>query len=382
LETILPVQTASDQHAFYNFAWRVYRDDTNWVPHLWPQRRAYLNRKTAFFSYGEGEFWLARRGREVVGTIGTAIDYSRNHHRNEQAALFGFFEVLPGDYDAAKALWDHACGWAYRHGMTKLYGPYSFAGNDDPGFLVEGFECPPCIMMGHNPPCYSEYAERFGFELLNEGLAYRYELSQINYDIANAPELLYRIAERARDHHGASVVRTPKLVNWDIEIERLHPVYNRSLAVLPEFSPIELVEFRSQAESIKPILDPELVFIAEIDGKVVGFALGLPNIMEALIHANGLRYPWDYLRLARARRNIRSASFKILAIDPAYWGHGLEVIMFLEMGKKLIEKGYIWADASLTNALNRQTNKLATRFGAKVYRRYHEYQIRLTTPFW
>jgi len=376
--TIHPVLTASDQRAFYNFAWQVYRDDPNWVPHLWPQRRAYLNRKAAFFTYGEGEFWLARRGREVVGTIGTAIDSSRNRHKQERAALFGFFEVMPGDYDSARALWDYACQWAHGRGMTRLEGPYSFAGNDDPGFLVEGFECPPCIMMGHNPPCYSEYAKRFGFELLNEDVAYRYEFSQIGYDIANAPELLYRIAQRAQERHGKSVVRSPKLVDWEMEIEHLHPVYNRSLAVLPEFSPIELVEFRSQAESIKPLLDPELVFIAEIEGKVVGFALGLPNIMEALIHANGLRYPWDYLRLARDRQKIRSASFKILAIDPACWGYGLEVIMFLEMGKKLIEKGYTWVDGSLTNVLNPQTNKLATRFGAKIYRRYHEYQLSLS----
>lgn len=65
---ITPVQSGADKRAFYNFAWRVYRDDPNWVPHLWPQRKAYLDHKAAFFSYGEGAFWLARRGGEVVGT--------------------------------------------------------------------------------------------------------------------------------------------------------------------------------------------------------------------------------------------------------------------------------------------------------------------------
>ena len=89
--TIYPVRSATDQHDFYNFAWRVYRDDPNWVPHLWPQRKAYLTRKAAFFTYGEGDFWLAKRGREVVGTIGTAIDHPRNRHLERQAALFGFF---------------------------------------------------------------------------------------------------------------------------------------------------------------------------------------------------------------------------------------------------------------------------------------------------
>jgi hypothetical protein len=34
-------------------------------------------------------------------------------------------------------------------------------------------------------------------------------------------------------------------------------------------------------------------------------------------------------------------------------------------------------DASLTNELNPQTNKLAPRLGAYVYRRYREYRVRL-----
>lgn len=374
---IHPVLSASEQRAFYNFAWQVYQDDPNWVPHLWPQRKAYLTGKATFFTYGEGQFWMAKRGRDVAGTIGTAIDHSRNRHTGKKAAIFGFFEVIPGDYPAAQALWDHASRWASSRGMTELHGPYNFSANDDPGFLSEGYQYPPCVMMGHNPPCYPEYAERYGFERLQESLAYRFDFAQIDFDVANGPEIVHRIAARAVQRHGASVLRTPKLADWEAEIERLHPVYNKSLAVLPEFSPLELVEFRSQAESLKPIVDPKLVFIAEVEGKPVGLALGLPNIMEALIHANGLRYPWDYLRFGLAQRNIHSASFKILAIDPEYWGHGLEVLMFLEMGKAMIKKGYLWADASLTNELNPQTNKLATRMGAKVYRRYCEYRISL-----
>lgn len=372
--TIHPVRNTTDQHDFYNFAWRVYRNDPNWVPHLWPQRKTYLTHQAVFFTYGEGDFWLAKRGREVAGTIGTAIDRSRNRHKEEKVAIFGFFEVMPGDYPAAQALWDHACQWAKSHGMTELYGPLNFAGNDDPGFLVEGFECPPSMMMGHNPPCYAEYAERYGFVMAEESLAYRYDFSLIDFDVDNGPEVLQRIAARALQRHGPHVLRNPHMADWSVEIERLHPVYNKALAVLPEYSPIELTEFRAQAEGLKPILDANLVFIAEVGGKAAGFALGLPNIMEALIHANGLRYPWDYLRFTRGLKCIRSASFKILAIDPDYWGHGLEALMFIEMAKAMIKKGYHWVDASLTNAHNPQTNKLTTRMGARVYRRYHEYR--------
>jgi GNAT superfamily N-acetyltransferase len=165
--------------------------------------------------------------------------------------------------------------------------------------------------------------------------------------------------------------------DWEQEVVKLHGVYNKALAVLPEFSPIELVEFQATAAGLRSVIDPQLVFIAEVDGKTAGFALGLPNLTEALKVANGLQYPWDYMRLLRAQKNIKSVSFKILAIDPAYWGYGLEALMFLEMGKALVRKGYDWVDASLTNEFNPQTNKLATRLGAYVYRRYREFRLKL-----
>ena len=377
--SIQPVKTEADKRAFYKFAFRVYKHDPNWVPHLWPQRKNYLDKKAAFFTYGEGDFWLAKESNQVVGTIGTAIDHSRNRDMNWKAANFGFFEVLPGRYDVAQAMWDNACAWARDHGMSELIGPYSFAGNDEQGFLVDGFEYPMAVMMAHNPPYYPEFVERYGFRKseLGDWVAYRYDFSQIDFDIERAPDVLKRITERARKRHGENVIRIPKMKDWDLEVERLHAIYNKSLAVLPEFSPIELVEFRSQAMGLKEIIDPDLVLIAEVNGKAVGFALGLPNITEALKHANGLQYPWDYIRLLLARGKIRSASFKILAIDPEYWGYGLEAAMILEMGKQFLQKGYLWVDASVTSEFNPQTNKLAPRFGAYVYRRYREYRLKL-----
>ncbi len=232
-------------------------------------------------------------------------------------------------------------------------------------------------MMGHNPPYYPEYAQCYGFEKLFEGLAYRLDLERYDYNAENAPEILKRIAARVRQRHGETIIRSPKMKDWDLEVDKLHMVYNKSLSVLPEFAPIELAEFRAQALGLKEVMDPELVFIAEVDGKPVGFSLGLPVLTEALKYANGLQHPWDYIRFAMSQKRIKGVSFKILAIDPDYWGYGMEAAMFLEMGKAVIRKGYTWIDASLTNETNPQTNKLAPRLGAYVYRRYREYRRKL-----
>jgi hypothetical protein len=374
---IVRVQTETEKRSFYKFAFRIYKNDPNWVPPLWPQRKEYLDKKAAFFSYGEGDFWLVKEGRDIVGTIGTAVNPSRNRDKGWRAGTFGFFEVLPDRYEAARFMWDFACDWCRRKDLDELQGPYSFSADGDPGFLVDGFQTLPSIMMGHNPPYYPEFAEKYGFEKLFEGLAYRLDLKYYDYNVENAPEILHQIAARARKRHGETIIRSPQMKDWDFEVDKLHAVYNKSLAVLPEFSPIELAEFRSQALGLKDVMDPELIFIVEVDGKPAGFALGLPVLTEALKYANGLQHPWDYVRFALAQKKIKGVSFKILAIDPEYWGYGLDAVMFLEMGRSVIRKGYTWIDASLTNESNPQTNKLAPRLGAYVYRRYREYRIKL-----
>ena len=103
--TIHPVQSKADKRAFYKFVFRVYHDDPNWVPHLWTQRKNYLDKQAAFFTYGEGDFWLAKEGREVVGTIGVALDVTHEHklkrdieaaHRVQQHLLPSKNPDLPG----------------------------------------------------------------------------------------------------------------------------------------------------------------------------------------------------------------------------------------------------------------------------------------------
>jgi GNAT superfamily N-acetyltransferase len=242
--------------------------------------------------------------------------------------------------------------------------------------MVQGCDTAPSLMMGHTPAYYAKFADRYGFTKLYENVAYRFDLAGDASDMGKLPAAVTRIADRARQRHGGSV-RVPKMKDWDAEVEILWRVYNTSLAVLPEFSPMELSAFREQAAALKEVIDPELVFIAEHEGRAVGFALGLPNVAEALRHANGLQYPWDYLRLAFAMKRIKSASFKIMAMDPVYWGYGFDSFLYKEMAKAIVRKGYKWVDASLTGEDNPQTNKLLVRAGAYIYRRYRIYQLGL-----
>lgn len=102
----------------------------------------------------------------------------------------------------------------------------------------------------------------------------------------------------------------------------------------------------------------------------------LPNFNEILIHANGFRYPWDYLTAWwYSKQKIKSASVKSISVLPEFLGAGVVILLFAEMAKRLIAKGYEWSDFSLTSDDNPNTPVLAERIGAKIYKRYQTYRL-------
>ena len=124
------------------------------------------------------------------------------------------------------------------------------------------------------------------------------------------------------------------------------------------------------------IADPELVLFAEVDGETVGWFPGLPNLNEPFQHANGLRYPWDYLRLWwHMRRQPDCLEVKSVLVAPEYWGTGVSVLLFDELAQRAKAKGFKWLDLSLTSEDNPNTPILAKRMGAKLYKRYRVYRL-------
>ncbi len=116
------------------------------------------------------------------------------------------------------------------------------------------------------------------------------------------------------------------------------------------------------------------MLFAEIEGKTIGWFAGVANMNEVLIHLNGLRYPWDLLRALRwMRSKPRCIAIKSILILPEYWGSGAALLLIDEMARRARAKGYQWADLSLTSDDNPYTPELATRMGARIYKRYSVY---------
>ncbi len=374
---IRPAETAQDRWALVTFPWGIYRHDPLWVPPLISERLARLDlERNPFFQSGEAQPLLAYRQGKLAGTIVPAVDHRSNHYLGEEVAIFGFFEVIE-DYAVAEALFHAATNWARQKGMKALRGPYNFTASEEPGLLIEGRDTPPVILMGHNPPYYVDFVQRFGFVKFGaDSLAFRVWATPYESDPGRLPPRLLRVA-RAVQKRGGFTLRHGQLDRWDEEMESAFHIYNRALSTLPDFIPLTRAEFERQARILKPLLDPDFVLFAEVNGRPVGFALGLPDFNQAIRHANGGRYPWDWLKLWWYSRRIDCLSFKILAVLPEYRGRGIDVLFYLEMARQVLAHGYRWMDMSLTAEDNLMTTRIAARFGAEVYKRYRVFQLAL-----
>jgi len=370
------VASKRDRRLFATFPWSIYADDPLWVPPLMPDRRKLLRHKGAFFERGRADFFCAFRNGRLVGTICAASDPAAVEQTGRRDCAVGFFETVD-DTSVAEALFRAAEEWAVEHGLDALIGPFNLDYEDSYGILTHGRDRPPVILCGHTPQYYQRIVEDAGFAPARGGNI------ALALDIERESSKIGRIL-RAGDHaksRGHFVVRGANLRDWRNEARRVHHLLNNSLdqeeeggVPWPEAAVEELVQ------PFLKIADPDLVLFADVatganSGKTVGWFAAVPDMNEILGRVNGLRYPWDYLRLLmNLRRTPKCLAAKSLLVLPEYHMSGVSAMLFDELYRRARAKGYSWIDLSLTSENNPQTPILAGRAGAVRYKRYQVYR--------
>ena len=376
---IQPVVTRRDLRAFVKFPWRLYRDDPNWVPPLISERMEYLDpAKGPFYAHADVSLLLARRDREVVGTIAAFANRPPEAGASEGGSPeggFGFFEVYD-DYGVAEQLLDTATGWLRERGASAMRGPTNFTNNECPGVLIEGADCPPVMLEAHTPPYYPGFLERYGMEKDYDVYAYRAFRWQIGEELKNLPPGIARVAEVARKRAGVTI-RKLRMDDWDREVTTAHRLFNVTLETLPEHIEMPEPEFRRLANQMRVFLDPDLALFAEVKGEPIGFCIAVPDVNRVLMRLNGRLFPFGWLMIKRYVRQVDVVTFKLMGILEAYRRRGIDALLYMETVKAVFEKGYEWLEGSVTSEYNLKVNLIAGRLGAERYKHYRLYQMEL-----
>jgi len=365
-----------EKRTFLTFPWRIYKNDPIWVPPLLSERAKVIDpARSPFFKAGAAECFITLKDGKPAGTLCLAEEFNNTRAKGYKECMYGFVECVE-EYAVFEAMFDFAADWACEREMKSLYGPFNLDREEGRGLLIEGRDRPPPILCGHQPPYYQEFFERFGFKKNGEdGLAYAFELDPASPKL----QRLFRLGERVRERNPGFIVRSADLADMDNEIVRIVDLQNRALGHFPGHVPFTRNDIESMILPLLDVIELDLVLFAELDGRPAGFFPGVPNFNELLIKLNGLRYPWDYFRYLR-HRNLKPEclAIKSVVVPPEYWDTGVAVLLFDEMARRAIAKGYKWVDLSLTGDENPDTWPLAHHMGAQIYKRYRFYKKSLT----
>jgi len=369
---VKPVTTKQERNIFLTFPWTIYKHDPLWVPPILSERAKVIDPSQGlFFKDGRAELFLAWRDGRPAGTLCLAEDFNNTRTKGFAECMYGFVECIE-DYDVFKAMFDHAEQWARARDMRSLYGPYNLDREDSRGILIEGRDRPPAILCGHHPSYYQTFFEEYGFEKNGEdGLAYAIDIDLNNPKV----QRVARLADQVRKRNPNFKVRSANIKDMDNEIDRIVILQNEGLKHFPDFVPYTRKDIEAMILPLIDLVDMELVLFAEVDGRPAGFFPGVPNFNEIVIHLNGLRYPWDYLRYLKYRNTKpKCLAVKSVVVPPEYWDRGVAILLFDEMAKRAAARGYQWADLSLTGDENVDTWTLAHHMGAQIYKRYRFYK--------
>jgi GNAT superfamily N-acetyltransferase len=367
---IRTVLSRRDEKAFIKFQYEIYRDNPTWVPPLLMDRRKLIDRKgNPFYKHSAMEMFLAERDGKIVGRVAAIVNDNHIKEHNEKVGFFGFFETID-DQSVANALLDAAKRWLKERGMEAMRGPVTPSVNDEYGLLVDGFDKPPAILMVYNHPYYQKLIEAFGLKQIKDLYAYYVHRDRVFTD------KLVRVSEVVRQRTGV-VVRTLDMKRFDEEVAVIRDLYNRGWERNWGEVPMTEEEWVYVAKDLKTIVNPNLVIIAEIKGKPVGFAMSLPDLNIALRNnRNGYLIP-GLLRVLLNRKKIDFMRIVILGVLPEYLNTGIGGLLFYETGKRGVENGYPHGEASWVVEDNVMMNRGAELMNADRYKTYRLYQCPL-----
>jgi hypothetical protein len=367
---VTPVRSRRDRREFVELPYRLHSTSPVWVPPLRLERRLFLSRRlNAFFSHGDAELFLARRGDRVVGRLSAQYDDNFNAHHGNRWGMFGFLE-LEDDPEVLPALLEAARGWLGAHGRDHMVGPMDFTINDESGVMIEGFEREPMIKQPWHPPHYERLCEQAGLAKAMDLLMWELEIS----DRGAMLPVIFKLADEVEPRHG---IRLRKMSRRSLrrDMDRFAEVYNSAWSENWGFSPYSEKDLDAYAQEMQLVFDPHWFMVAETaEGETVAVAITVPDINQVLKKMNGRLLPLGWWHFLRKGRTIDRVRVGFLGVKPEYQHTGVAARMYVEHFDMAEVTPQKWGEMGWILETNKNMNRAMEAMGGRVVRRYRVYE--------
>lgn len=325
--------------AFRSITSDVYRDDPVWAPGSETAIDDCLEEAAAGGITLEGTVAMAnhRPVARAMAIIDNGTDASQ-----PQEGRIGLFECVRDAPEAGVAVLEHCRQWLAAHGVEIVIAPR--VDQLRAGLQIGGFDQPQTIYTAHNPPFYADVFRQAGLEVATRMVGFVFS------------------KDRAPSFRGLGKgfsVRCADTSKLDEELARVERFQASMFGGRIGYVPRSESAARRTVEKLLPLLDPDLVIIADnLEGETIGVLICIPDAWQP-------------------RATPNRARLVSIGVSPGWQGRRVAMAMGARLADTLISKGYRTLEGSWVLEDNRRPQVLAKLLGAKPGREFALFSSRL-----
>lgn len=336
------VGSKQEMDDFLNVTDKIYAGCSQYVPDMRSDVRAMFNSiGDASQRTSEAQPFVAYRGQEVVGRVVGVVNKKANDTWKTHNVRFSMIEFID-DLAVSKALLDAVEAWGKAQGMDKLQGPMGVTDFDKEGMLVEDFELRGSMTAYYNPAYYPKHMEQLGFEKEVDWLQIRINIPK------EVPARYVRVAQYAREQFGLKVKFAKRHEVQKGEYgPKIFKLLNEAYAPIFGFSAFSQKQAQMFLDKYVPLFKMDMVPLVENDhGELVGIAVTMPSLTEALQKSHGRLWPtgWYHLLKSLKWKHEDNTEMLLVAVRPDYQGLGVNALFFDKLIPIYNKYGIKWAE--------------------------------------
>jgi hypothetical protein len=365
---IKEVVTRRELHEFIFLPEKIHKNEPEWLPPIYMDEKLLFNKKkNKSYKYADAILLLAYKEKKAVGRIMGIINKRYNTINNEYHGRFCFMDCY-NDREVFQALIKNVEGWVRENGMKKIVGPLGFSDKDPQGFQTEGFEYPMFMTSANNSSYMNALIE-------NEGYGKKVDLVNYLGNLPQAlPEIYVKVLSRVEKTEGYKIIEFGKKKELKPYILDVLELMNETFNEIYGFVPLNDNEKTEFAARYLPILDPKFIKVVQAEGKLIGFAIGMPDVSSGILACRGRLLPFGIFKVLKESKQSKKLLMMLGGVKKDYRGKGIDVLMGMKLLQSAIEHKMELIDSHLVLEDNARMRAEYERVGCKVVKKFRIYQ--------